>query len=201
MVTGRGFAINSAINGLFPVEGVDRVRGCAGRSVGRRRGLPRMGVLTLPIGRPRRARRYLCGLLRPGPDHVLPSRRARARGRRAATRPGSRGSALPGGRGGPVVSTLRVRGRAARFGGAAPGARTVGLATDDARGRGAPLSVHRVRARVAPGHQRGGRAPREALAPGAGLGVGGGRGRPPVGGTGRAGPGGRVGHRQRRRPR
>ena len=64
-------------------------------------------------------------------------------------------------------------GIAARHRGAAVGARAVRVAADDAAGHGPPLPVHRVRARVAPRHQPGGRAAGEAVAPRAAVGAGG----------------------------
>ena len=53
------------------------------------------------------------------------------------------------------------------------GARAVRVATDDAAGHGAPLPVLRLRARVAAGHQPGGRAAGQAVAPRAAVGAGG----------------------------
>ena len=54
----------------------------------------------------------------------------------------------------------------------AAGARAVRVATDDAAGHGPPLPLHRLRARVAAGHQPGGRAAGEAVAPRAAVGAG-----------------------------
>ena len=71
-----------------------------------------------------------------------------------------------------VVPALRLRGRAAGHRDPAAGARAVRVATDDAAGHGPPLPVHRVRACVAPGHQPGGRAAGEAVAPRAAVGAG-----------------------------
>ena len=81
------------------------------------------------------------------------------------------------------------------------GARAVRVATDDAAGDGPPVPVHRLRARVAPGHQQGGGAAGEAVPSGAAVGAGGDRVPAPDRRPGRRGPRGRLEHRQRRGPR
>ena len=58
----------------------------------------------------------------------------------------------------PVVSPLRMRGRAARQRNPAAGARTAGVEPDDVADHDPPLSLHRLWACVAPGHQPGRRA-------------------------------------------
>ena len=72
-----------------------------------------------------------------------------------------------------MVSALRLRGHPEGQPGPSVGSRAVRVTPDGAGGHGAPLSVRRLRSRVAPGHQHGGRAPLEAVPPGTSLGTGG----------------------------
>jgi transposase len=71
-----------------------------------------------------------------------------------------------------VVSPLRMRGCAARQRDPAAGARAAGVAPDDVADHDPPLSLHRLWACVAPGHQPGRRAAREAVASRAAMGEG-----------------------------
>ena len=64
-------------------------------------------------------------------------------------------------------------GAAARHRDPAAGARAVGVAAHDAAGHGPPLPVHRLRARVAAGHQQGRRAAGEAVPSWPAVGAGG----------------------------
>ncbi len=64
-----------------------------------------------------------------------------------------------------------MRGCAARQRDPAAGARAAGVAPDDVADHDPPLSLHRLWARVAPGHQPGRRAAREAVASRAAMGA------------------------------
>ncbi len=119
-------------------------------------------------------------------------------GQRARARPG--GAGLPGRPAGPVVPPLRLRGRPARHRDPPAGARAARLASHHVAGDDPSLPVRRVRARVAPRHQRRGRTTGEAVPPRAAVGAG--RHRRPASDRrpGRRGSRRVVEHRQRRRP-
>ena len=165
----------------------------------RGRGLPRWKFLHCPsAGRPRLAPRYL---RRARPDRVLPSRRARPRGRWAASLARSGGDRVPRRRGRPMVSEVRRRGRATGHGDAPAGARAVRAPADDPAGAGAPLPVRVLPPHLAAGHVEGGRAPGEDLPRRDRVGTDCDRGRPPHRLARRRRSRGVVAHREHRDPR
>ena len=97
-----------------------------------------------------------------------------------------------------MVSPPRMRGCAARQRDPAAGARTAGVAPDEVADHDPPLSLHRLWACVAPGHQPGRRAAGEAVASRAAMGARSHRVAALDRRSGRRGPRRVVDHRQRR---